>query len=235
MPQTSAERRMERIRELMRQRDELESEANILTHQLLSPGPNGQPPAGLKDPLVDQDGFPRGDIDLYEIRRQRNRLSTINTDHKNIMKEIEKELQVIYSNHAANANSEIQTNSHLEEKDQKTQSTSNGTMISHLSPPPSNSENSRTILIPFAIIDEILPNSPAQVSGLVDGDELIQFDSIDAKIQNPLSYIPQIVSKNANHPINLKIRRNGVEMSIALTPQAWSGRGLLGCHLSPVG
>lgn len=224
---------MERIREMMKRRDELESEASLLTHQLLSPGPNGQPPAGLKDPLIDEEGFPRGDIDLYEIRRQRNRLSVINTDHKNLMKEIEKELQVIYASYPSN-----ETQATLsQDKDQTTPSNSIGMMASSSPPPPSPSPSntSQIISIPFAIIDEILPHSPAQVSGLVDGDELIQFDSIDGKIQNPLSFIPQIVSKNANHPINLKIRRNGVEMPITLIPQAWSGRGLLGCHLSPVG
>ena len=222
---------MERIRELMRRRDELESEASLLTHQLLSPGPNGQPPAGLKDPLIDQDGFPRGDIDIYEIRRQRNRLSVINTDHKNLMKEIEKELQVIYSNYPSN---ETQA-THSQDKEQITPPSNSIGMMASPPPPPSPSNTSPIISISFAIIDEILPNSPAQMSGLVDGDELIQFDSIDGKIQNPLSFIPQIVSKNANHPINLKIRRNGVEMPIILIPQAWSGRGLLGCHLSPVG
>jgi 26S proteasome regulatory subunit N4 len=223
---------MERIHELMRQKEKLENEANLLTHQLLSPGPNGQPPAGLKDPLVDQDGFPRGDVDLYEIRRQRNQLAMINTDHKNIMKEIEKELQIVYSNHAAD--DEVQT-SQDHSSEEKSQTMTNGAITSFSLPPSSSVDTSRIIQIPFAIIDEILPNSPAQLSGLSDGDELIQFDSIDGKVQNPLKFIPQIVANKANHPINLKIRRNGVEMPITLTPQAWSGRGLLGCHLSPVG
>jgi 26S proteasome regulatory subunit N4 len=219
--------RMERLKELISQREGLESEADMITQALTSPGPNGEPPAGLKDPLVDSEGYPRGDIDLYDVRRKRNRLAVINTDYKQLMKAIDKEVQSLYS---------------INEEEKITPPVLPVARVETMTGPPDAKVNqvttsipSRSFAIPFAIVDEILPNSPAQLAGLVDGDELVRFDSVDGKVQNPLSQIPQIVTNNANHPILLVVQRGGEEINISLTPKSWAGRGLLGCHLTPIG
>ena len=47
----------ERLNMLLAQREALEMEADAIGSELKSPGPNGEPPAGLKDPLVDAEGF----------------------------------------------------------------------------------------------------------------------------------------------------------------------------------
>lgn len=64
---------------LTSQRQALEIEASAIYSELTSAGPNGEPPAGIKDPIVDNEGFPRGDIDLYNVRNKRKRLNVINT------------------------------------------------------------------------------------------------------------------------------------------------------------
>ncbi len=78
------------LRNLQAQRDMLEVEANCIAEELQSPGIDGAPPAGLKDPLVDKEGYPRGDIDIMKVLEKRKRLSTINYDHKEIMTQIER-------------------------------------------------------------------------------------------------------------------------------------------------
>ena len=75
----------ERLSRLMAQRDALEAEADAIASELTSPGPEGQLPAGIKTLLVDAEGFPRGDIDLFNVRNKRQRLAVINTDHKGVM------------------------------------------------------------------------------------------------------------------------------------------------------
>ena len=55
-------------------------------------GPNGEPPAGIKDPLIDAEGYPRGDVDIVNVKNKRRRLAEINTDFKVIMKQIEKHM-----------------------------------------------------------------------------------------------------------------------------------------------
>lgn len=44
---------------------------------------------GLNGPLVDAEGFPRADIDVYRVRQLRHSLVVKQTDHQLIMKKIE--------------------------------------------------------------------------------------------------------------------------------------------------
>eukprot|EP00520_Triparma_pacifica_P004280 CAMPEP_0118660616 /NCGR_PEP_ID=MMETSP0785-20121206/15792_1 /TAXON_ID=91992 /ORGANISM="Bolidomonas pacifica, Strain CCMP 1866" /LENGTH=264 /DNA_ID=CAMNT_0006553903 /DNA_START=127 /DNA_END=917 /DNA_ORIENTATION=+ len=73
------------LRSLDEQRKRFEEEALAITSELNS----GDNPAGVSKSLVDGEGFPRGDIDIFRVRSLRNRLSVLQTDHKRVMKEIE--------------------------------------------------------------------------------------------------------------------------------------------------
>ena len=50
----------------------------------------------MTTPLVDQDGFPRADMDLYAVRHARRRIHELRNDLRDVMNEIEKALQVVY-------------------------------------------------------------------------------------------------------------------------------------------
>lgn len=51
----------------------------------------------MNDALVDKDGFPRQDIDVYQVRHARHKIICLQNDHKAIMKEIELGLHKIHS------------------------------------------------------------------------------------------------------------------------------------------
>ena len=76
------------------QRKSLEAEAEAIGSELTAEQPNGAPPMGIDTPLVDREGYPRGDIDVYRARELRGRLAVIKTDHKALMKQIETALMV---------------------------------------------------------------------------------------------------------------------------------------------
>ena len=44
---------------------------------------------GVSGPLVDAEGFPRADVDVYRVRQARHLLARKQTDHKHVMKTIE--------------------------------------------------------------------------------------------------------------------------------------------------
>ena len=48
---------------------------------------------GIDTPLVDREGYPRGDIDIYRARTLRQRFRVLQTDHKETEQEIENLLQ----------------------------------------------------------------------------------------------------------------------------------------------
>lgn len=85
------------LKKLQDERMVLEMEADAIYSELTTPGANGAPPAGVKEPLVDAEGFPRGDIDVYRVRDLRSRLSVINTDHKELMKKMEQGLHALHA------------------------------------------------------------------------------------------------------------------------------------------
>jgi len=242
-----------RLRSLQAQREALEIEAQCLADALNSPGANGEPPAGIKTPLVDSEGFPRADVDIMYVRTQRNRLAVLNTDHKALMKQIEAELAVL---HDLSGNV-------------TPQASSAGSAV--VAAPRSSFGNK-----PFAIIDEVLDGSPSHQAGIQNGDELVAFGSIRAETLDGLNCIPALVGANVNKPITIEVRRRQaaapttttaaaaaapsapaasapesastsevppvpthtdaavLRLQLTLQPRPWGGRGLLGCHLTPL-
>lgn len=84
------------VLELDTKRRSLEAEAQTitdeLTHPIIDEHGNQSKPMGVDTPLVDEEGYPRSDIDIYRARDLRKRLSQIRYDHKTVMKQIEDQL-----------------------------------------------------------------------------------------------------------------------------------------------
>ncbi|RLO09218.1 hypothetical protein DYB28_014714 [Aphanomyces astaci] len=76
---------MERFQELDKERAAIDAEIQLIVEELTA-GPN---PIGLKGPLVDDEGFPRSDIDVYTVRHKRHRFACLQNDLKWKMQEIE--------------------------------------------------------------------------------------------------------------------------------------------------
>lgn len=47
----------------------------------------------MRESLVDADGYPRNDVDVYQVRHARHQINTLQNDLKSLMKEIEKGLE----------------------------------------------------------------------------------------------------------------------------------------------
>lgn len=74
------------------QRKSLEEEAAVITAELTT-SVDGKEPMGISTPLVDAEGYPRADVDVYRARYLRKRLNEIRFDHGAIMKKIEKKVR----------------------------------------------------------------------------------------------------------------------------------------------
>ena len=74
--------------ELNTKREKIEQQMADLVDVLNSM--NGAP--GLQGALVDNEGFPRADVDLVEARKLRHQHACLQTDHGRLMKEIETKL-----------------------------------------------------------------------------------------------------------------------------------------------
>lgn len=175
---------------------------------------------GMSGELIDKEGYPRSDIDIYKVRLARQQINRLKNDYSALLIEIEKEL--------VNIHSKFKEEDKPDEFVQKTISLSNEQIIEHK---------------PFAKITQVDSNSPSAEAGLRTDDEIIQFGPfMHSNTQRSLNDIGDHVRKSENKIILVKIQRNAESTEIngkkkiivKLVPKKWSGHGLLGCKIVPI-
>ncbi|CAI2381520.1 unnamed protein product [Moneuplotes crassus] len=82
----------EELLEIDEKKKNMEEEIAVLTEVLQSPG---QP--GLTESLVDEEDFPRNDIDIPTVRKHRNRIAILQTDHKALYIKLEAKLHELHA------------------------------------------------------------------------------------------------------------------------------------------
>ena len=114
------------VRALMARKDALEAEMEAQYSILQSNS------VTIDTPLVDADGFPRADIDVWAVRHARVRIIELRNDHKSLMDNIMVALQDVYD-----------------------------PSVLPKGGPSSIAEESNTSPTPFARVDGVAPGSPA--------------------------------------------------------------------------
>ncbi|XP_011192887.1 26S proteasome non-ATPase regulatory subunit 9 [Zeugodacus cucurbitae] len=205
------------VLKLMAEKEEMESKiteyGNILANNAN---------VGMDGPLIDAEGFPRNDIDVYQVRQARQQIICLQNDYKALMKEIEKQMHKLHSE-AAEAQTQVLSNNTAnlqleDDTDIPNTSTSSASM-----PPP---------VEVIVKVNMISPGSPAEEAGLRVDDEILEFGTINSRnFQNDLSQIGDLVRHMQNKRVPLKVLRTGQHLDMILIPKTWSGRGLLGCNI----
>jgi hypothetical protein len=277
------------------------------------------PPIGIDDPLVDAEGYPRADIDVYRARTLRRRFKEIQTDHKALEKRIESGLVEINalskgdgensSSAVGNTGSSVSATTAMDEDEElklrlapkpkpkfdprtgkwvvkswdgsvagvedgesrsfddlgaastaalasnlaRVRGGKTGTVTAGGGGNSSGDESQRAhrgsrgvsfqecALTPFAIIDEVSPNSPASEAGIQENDVLLRFGDVDGTNHEAFRAIAKLLPLAASESssISVIVRRGAdasgasAEIIVALRPRPWGGRGLLGCHIRP--
>lgn len=163
--------------------------------------------ADMTSSLVTPDGYPRNDIDVLQVRYIRRNINMLQNDLARIL---EKSYSLLPT-HFQNNNNNISTNEVSIEN-----SVSNFNLDDYI--------------IPFAIIEEITKESPAEKAGLEIGDKIIYIGKINASNHNRLKALGPEVKSSEDKNLKVKIQRNTELLNITLIPtQKWPGVGLLGC------
>ncbi|XP_051806879.1 26S proteasome non-ATPase regulatory subunit 9 isoform X2 [Acanthochromis polyacanthus] len=199
----NSEMTMDDVKKLIKKKDEIEEQIKAY-YDVLEDG------VGVEGPLVDEEGYPRADVNLYQIRTARHEISCLQNDHKAIMVEIEEALHKL---HAREKAKQKQDQAEAQEE----------AMEQQVTLPP-----------PFARVDAVTDGSPASGAGLRVGDEVIEFGSVNSANFQNLQNIASVVQHSEGKPLRVTVIRVGQKVQMNLTPQRWSGRGLLGCNIIPV-
>ena len=131
----------------------------------------------MSSPLVDVDGFPRSDIDIWAVRKARVRIIELRNDMKDIMNELGKALEDIYAKPTIDpsAMSQVQQEQDI--------------------------DTVQEIMIPFARVDGVAPCSPAAEAGMQKEDLILKFGNLTKSSFNPpsaLTPLAWLVSQNEN-------------------------------------
>lgn len=126
--------------------------------------------------LTTFDGYPRADIDVAQIRTTRARIIRLKNDHKAIMKKLEVAVQEKFAS-AKDEENQIP---------EQAQSAVEG------------ASSSSSIEPPFAKVNTVTPNSPADTAGLKAGDKVVRFGTANWSNHERLSKVAQVVQQNEN-------------------------------------
>ncbi|CAL9728210.1 probable 26S proteasome regulatory subunit p27 [Monosporozyma unispora] len=155
--------------------------------------------------LVTEDGYPREDIDVLQIRLVRRNINMLRNDLNKVMEYS----YTLLSSHFDNLN----------QPKLNTTSQSSATRVEYK--------------IPFAVINEIDINGPVFSAGVQNYDKLVSLGHIHAGNHMKLKSLQNEVIQNENQKLNLRVLRKDEEIiDLELIPtRNWNGRGLLGCRL----
>ncbi|KAI9706169.1 MAG: putative 26S proteasome regulatory subunit [Bogoriella megaspora] len=157
--------------ELIAKKENMEAELSALGSVLDSHGVN------MNTTLTTFDGYPRDDIDIAQIRTTRARIVRLRNDYKAMLGRIEEGL---HAHHA-----QLQS-----DQAQATSRATPGTSISA-----SNVAES-AIQAPFAKVNSVSPNSPADTAGLRPGDRITVFGSANWMNHEKLGKVAEVVSQH---------------------------------------
>ncbi|KAI8458737.1 hypothetical protein BY996DRAFT_6831204, partial [Phakopsora pachyrhizi] len=174
----------------------------------------------LRESLIDSQGFPRNDTvsDLTTIRLSRVKLIRLKNDLRSTMDEISSILQLIIPPSQSNLNSS---------------SSSSGLAVGVGLSKESNFR-------PFARVDVVFEGSPAEMTGLMVGDQIVRFGELNAENHDRLGRLSKLVEENLDRELRLvwiRLDEDGRRkiLSKGLIPRSgWGGRGLIGCHVVPI-
>ncbi|WOO81170.1 26S proteasome non-ATPase regulatory subunit 9 [Vanrija pseudolonga] len=205
---------------LMQRKDEIEKEIDALKDVLASHN------ATTDTPLVDPEGYPRGDIDVYAIRHARAALARLYNDRSEVTRRLATALEQAFQPGASSSNG--------------------ATAPAAPAAPPAaaingHRDNADASDIPdvwpdrpIALVNSVADNSPAAAAGLQARDVIYSFSGITAASPGGMQAIGPVVARSEGSPLTLLVQRGNERKLIRLTPRSgWGGRGLLGCHIVP--
>ncbi|ETW20498.1 hypothetical protein PFAG_00487 [Plasmodium falciparum Santa Lucia] len=219
---------LEEFNELVKKREDIENE--LKEHMDFLERPENKN-VGMKGNLIDSEGFPRNDIDIYSIRVARNKIICLKNDYIDINKKLEEYIHKVHSTHPVirverkkNINNDLLNTPQQITKEE-------------------DIKNAKKNV--FAIIDEVIENSPSHKSGLKINDQIFQFGNIIKTNENKKE-------NEHNHPLNVelikdiakymktqpkqivvKILREENIFFFHIIPEQTHNGLYLGCHLSP--
>lgn len=191
-------------------------------------------PVGMDQPLIDRNGFPRADCDLYAVKSARHTVNCSRNDLVRLQDTMHRKLELLHTITKDIAEEQMKEDAPYLQKrhreaEERRQRDIEMQRVSNL--------------VPLVVVGEVEPNSPAFDGGLRKGQLVLQFGDLNRenmKDRGGIAAMGEVVSQHAGiqKGFSVWIRTRGGKGSSAengdisqlfITPMKWSGRGMLGC------
>ncbi|KAI4838913.1 26S proteasome non-ATPase regulatory subunit 9 [Plasmodium brasilianum] len=218
---------LKEFHELAKRREDIEREIKENMEFLEKPENKN---IGMDGKLIDSEGFPRNDIDIYRIRIARNKIICLRNDYIDINKKIEEYLHNIHNSHPV---IRVERNRNVQYDEQDI----NGNIINEPRISQDQIEEAKNNI--FAMIDEIIENSPAHKAGLRVNDYIFEFGDVKRKSEKEdnknVDIFKKITDYVKNNPskIEVKILREEKVFFYYIFPDKTANGLYIGCHLTP--
>lgn len=176
----------------------------------------------MTSPLLTGDGFPRNDIDVYQVRYVRQKVNMLRNDLVKVMDQLHTALSSHFVSRSIDSKLNAMT---MDGNDGRTPDHGNGNI------------DAAARAVPFARVTEVTPESPVSVAGINVGDLLCTIGTIDATNHNSLKAIPGLIASCENSDVKITLKRGEAQQlhNVTLRPSRnWPGQGLLGCRLQEI-
>lgn len=196
------------VDDLMRQRDLVDAKLKEMQAVLTSQG------VGMTGSLVDADGFPRADIDVYLVRMSRASVVSLRNDYNNLNEKILSSLQKLHTNRATLRNASVQSPSSfpfLLVGKVSSGSPCEGVLM----------EGDRITM--FGMVQ--------RTSSGMSSSVLLQ--QVARLVQDEMN-VSSIELNYFQNSICIRLIRSGAISEVYLTPREWEGHGSVGCSFIPL-
>lgn len=199
-------------------------------------------PVGLNAPLMDNNGFPRGDCDLYAIRTARNTVNCSRNSLTTIDEQLAEKMQLFYllTREEGLAQMEKEKAS-IQEKVQLTPKELERRRQMELY---EKDERRALQLEPFLVVEQVAERSPAWEAGISPGLRIAQFGDITTHnffSRGGLESLRDVVEESSkrNGTISVwarpaeRVPQRGEDEKVRqylIAPMSWEGQGKLGCR-----
>ena len=206
---------------------------------------------GLTTPLVDRDGFPRGDVDLVRVRELRHRAAELRNDIKDAERRVNDAMLAV---HAAVRDMDPGERKKLEratrDAERRGVGLASGTGSGAGSGAGSGSGSSSgsrsaaststsSAMRPFAVVRDVADGGPAHAAGLRAGALVVRFGDVTWDATRAAGGLGPVASQvRRGVPVRVDVLdsiHDPDPRTLEIVPDAWAGNGLLGCFLVPYG
>jgi 26S proteasome regulatory subunit N4 len=188
-------------------------------------------PVGLHGALVDEEGFPRADVDLYAVRTARHTVAT----GKNDLSALEDTLHELLGElHECTTET---SKRQMDEDDAMRAQRKRETEALQRRQQQIATMRRKT---PFLVVDDVASGSPAAHAGMCPGDIVIALGKFEAEgfATSGLRGLSMEVALNEGLVMTVWVIRSEGNyketLELPLVPQRWRGDGLVGCRFAPL-